>query len=152
MSRTFDAVDPTDLGDLLRRQGAIDRLLMAEGAGHIVHDLPVRSDGRSVGLASRPWRLDPIPYVLDAAEFAWIEGAVTRRMEMLEALLSDLYGERRLVTDGVVDPAVLWGSPGYRLAAVGAVTRRQQRRWLSTYAVDVVRTADGVWFAIADHT
>ncbi len=93
-----------------------------------------------------------MPYVLDADEFAWIEGAVTRRMQMLEALLVDLYGERRLVADGTIDPAVLWGSAGYRLSAVGAVSRRHQRRWLSTYAVDVVRTADGVWFAIADHT
>ncbi|WP_040495232.1 circularly permuted type 2 ATP-grasp protein [Ilumatobacter nonamiensis] len=152
MSTTSDAVDPTDLGELVRRQGAIDRLLMAEGAGHIVHDLPVRSDGRSVGIASRPWRLDPMPYVISADEFTWIEGAVTRRMQMLESLLDDLYGERRLVADGLVDPAVLWGSPGYRLSAVGAVARRHQRRWLSTYAVDIVRTADGVWFAIADHT
>ncbi len=71
---------------------------------------------------------------------------------MLEALLDDLYGERRLVADGLIDPAILWGSAGYRLSAVGAVTRRHQRRWLSTYAVDLVRTADGVWFAIADHT
>ena len=70
MSTTIDAIDPTDLGELVRRQSVIDRLLMAEGAGHIVHDLPVRSDGRSVGLASRPWRLDPMPYVLDADEFA----------------------------------------------------------------------------------
>ena len=152
MSTTFDSIDPTDLGELMRRQSVIDRLLMAEGAGHIVHDLPVRSDGRSVGLASRPWRLDPIPYVVDADEFTWIEAAVTRRMQMLEALLDDLYGARALVASGVIDPAILWGSAGYRLSAVGAVSRRHQRRWLSTYAVDVVRTADGVWFAIADHT
>ena len=149
---TVDANEPIDPIELGIRQGAIDRLLMAEGAGHIVHDLPVRSDGRSVGLASRPWRLDPLPYVVTADEFSWIEGAVTRRMQMLEALLADLYGERRLVADGVIDPAALWSSPGYRLSAVGAASRRHQRRWLSTYAVDVVRTADGVWFAIADHT
>ena len=150
--QTIDANEPIDPIELAVRQGAIDRLLMAEGAGHIVHDLPVRSDGRSVGLASRPWRLDPMPYVVTADEFAWIEGAVTRRMQMLEALLDDLYGERRLVADGVIDPAVLWSSPAYRLSAVGAASRRHQRRWLSTYAVDLVRTADGVWFAIADHT
>lgn len=147
-----EANEPTNPIELGIRQGAIDRLLMAEGAGHIVHDLPVRSDGRSVGLESRPWRLDPLPYVLTADEFTWIEGAVTRRMTMLEAILDDLYGERRLVTEGVIDPAMLWSSPAYRLSAVGAAARRHQRRWLSTYAVDLVRTADGVWFAISDHT
>ena len=55
--------------DLVARQHEADRLLAAEGAGHIVHDLPVRADGRTVSLASRPWRLDPIPIVIDAAEF-----------------------------------------------------------------------------------
>ena len=58
---TIDANEPIDPAELGVRQGSIDRLLMAEGAGHIVHDLPTRSDGRSVGLASRPWRLDPLP-------------------------------------------------------------------------------------------
>lgn len=149
---THDHRNDVDPAELVRRQGSVDRLLMAEGAGHIVHDLPLRSDGRSVGIASRPWRLDPTPYVLDADEFAWIEGAVTRRMEMLEALLCDLYGERSLVADGVIDPAILWGSPAYRLSAVGAETRRKQKRWLATYSVDVARTVDGIWFAVADHT
>ena len=144
--------DATDPAELVRQQHAIDRLLMAEGAGHIVHDLPTRSDGRSVGLASRPWRLDPIPYVLQPEEFAWIEEAITRRMLMLEALLDDLYGDRSLVADGVIDPSVLWSSGGYRLAAVGAAKRRGQRRWLSTYAVDLVRRDDGVWCAISDLT
>ncbi|MFK8024795.1 MAG: circularly permuted type 2 ATP-grasp protein [Ilumatobacter sp.] len=149
---THDHLGDASPADLAARQQVVDRLLMAEGAGHIVHDLPVRSDGRSVGIASRPWRLDPTPYVVTAEEFVWLEGAVTRRMQMLEALLADLYGERRLVADGVVDPATLWARPAYRLSAVGAATRRHQKRWLSSYSVDVVRTADGVWFAIADHT
>lgn len=152
MSTTSGAVDPTDLGELNRLQATIDRLLMAEGAGHIVHDLPMRSDGRAVGLASRPWRLDPIPYVIQPEEFLWLEEAVRRRMTMLETLLDDLYGERRVVADGVIDPAELWGSDRYRLAAVGSAERRDQHRWLSTYAVDVVRTAEGVWYATADHT
>lgn len=141
-----------DIAELSRRQLAIDRLLIAEGAGHIVHDLPTRADGRHVGLASRPWRLDPKPYLLTADEFAWLEEAVARRMQMLEALLVDLYGERSLVADGALDPALLWSSGGYRLAAVGATERRLQRRWLSTYAVDVVRDQEGAWTAICDLT
>lgn len=141
--------DPVRLAE---RQATVDRLLIAEGAGHVVHDLPVRSDGRSVALASRPWRLDPIPYRISAEEFLWLDEAVRRRMAMLESLLDDLYGDRRLVAEGVIDPALLWSSPRYRLAAVGAAERREQKRWLSVYAVDVARTVDGVWFAITDHT
>ena len=39
--------DPTQLG---RWRDRCDRLLAAEGAGHLVHDLPVRADGRTAAL------------------------------------------------------------------------------------------------------
>ena len=44
--------------DLVARQHEADRLLAAEGAGHIVHDLPVRADGRTVG-GLKPVRCEP---------------------------------------------------------------------------------------------
>ncbi len=133
------AVDPADRdpGRLAERRRLLDRLLAGEGAGFIVHDLPVRSDGRTVASESRPWPVDPLPYHLSAADFAWIEGAVSRRMRMLDDILRDLHGERRLVAEGVVDPALLWGSPRYRLAAASGWGRPAgSGRWLSTYAAD----------------
>ena len=102
--------------------------------GHIVHDLPVRADGRSVSLESRPWRLDPIPLVIDAAEFHLLGDRVVARMRMLEAILDDVYGSRTLLTDRVLEPADVWASNRYRLAAIGQLAAP---RWLTTYAVDV---------------
>jgi uncharacterized circularly permuted ATP-grasp superfamily protein/uncharacterized alpha-E superfamily protein len=137
------------LPDLSRRQLDADRLLAAEGAGHIVHDLPVRSDGRVVALESRPWRLDPIPLVLDATEFVALADAAVARMRMLESILGDLYGARSLLGDAVVDPVLLWGSARYRLAAFGP---HPPRRWMTNYAVDVIRDVGGRWHAVQDLT
>jgi uncharacterized circularly permuted ATP-grasp superfamily protein/uncharacterized alpha-E superfamily protein len=137
------------LPDLRDRQVAHDRLLAAEGAGHIVHDLPLRSDGRTVALASRPWRLDPVPLVIDGDEFVALADGAIARMQMFEAILDDLYGARSLLTDAVVDPGALWGSPRYRLAAFGT---RPHRRWLTSYSVDVARDVDGQWRVVRDHT
>lgn len=145
--------DATSVEELIERQLLLDRLLSTEGAGHVVHDLPVRADGRAVALESRPWRLDPLPYVLEPHEFAALEQWIVERMVGCEAVLDDLYGDRRLVIDGVVDPAVLWSTPRYRLAAVRTdheSTGRPNR--LTTYSVDVVRDVNGVWHAVADHT
>jgi uncharacterized circularly permuted ATP-grasp superfamily protein len=130
------------------RQARADRLLEADGAGHLVHDLPVRSDGRAAALESRPWRVDPIPVVLDAATFRWLSLAVAERMEALEAVIADLYGPRRLIRDRLV-PARRRRDrplPGQR--------RRGQRpaRWLTTYAVDVALGVDGVWQVVQDLT
>lgn len=130
-------------------QHHLDRLLAAEGAGHLVHDLPVRADGREAGLASRPWRLDPIPFVLDSPTFQWLAAAVVERMAALESVLADLYGPRRLVTDGVVPSEVLHATHRYRVAMVDAPS---PDRWLTTYAVDLVRSRDGVWKVVQDLT
>lgn len=142
-------VDTSFTGELESRQRVLDRLLSAEGAGHVVHDLPVRADGRAVALESRPWRLDPQPYVLTEDDFAWIEQAVAERMRAAEAILDDLYGERTLVAHGIINPAQLWASSHYRLAATAG---RRPARWLTSFAVDAVRDVNGQWSAIADLT
>ncbi len=137
------------LPDLGGRQLDADRLLAAEGAGHIVHDLPIRADGRMVALESRPWRLDPVPYVLDGDDFTALADAAVARMRMLESILRDVYGAQSLLADAVVEPQALWGSLRYRLAAFGPPA---PKRWLTNYAVDVVRTTDGRWRAVRDLT
>jgi len=134
--------------ELRRRQALIDRLLATEGAGHVVHDLPLRSDGRTVSLESRPWRLDPEPYVISEADFSWLERAITARVEAAEAILADLYGARRLVAERIVAPDRLWATSRYRMSAVGS----NPVRWLTSYAVDVVRGADGRWHAVQELT
>ena len=135
--------------DLPVRQQEADRLLAAEGAGHIVHDLPVRADGRTVSLVSRPWRLDPIPVVIDAAEFSVLGDRVVARMRMLEAILTDLYGARTLLTDRILEPSDVWASYRYRLAAIGQLA---SPRWLTTYSVDVAKDTSGQWHVVQDLT
>jgi uncharacterized circularly permuted ATP-grasp superfamily protein/uncharacterized alpha-E superfamily protein len=138
-----------DQGELPARQARADRLLAAEGAGHLVHDLPVRADGRAAAVESRPWRLDPIPIVLDASTFRWLSLAVAERMSALDAVLADLHGERVLVRERIVPAEVLAASDRYRLSAVGSTT---PTRRLSTYAVDLALTADGTWTVVQDLT
>jgi hypothetical protein len=53
----------------------------------------------------------PIPLVIDGDEFVALADGAIARMRMLEAILDDLYGARTLLTDAVVDPVALWGSP-----------------------------------------
>ena len=137
-----------DPAELAARQARADRLLAAEGAGHLVHDLPVRADGRRADLESRPWRVDPIPVVLDASTFRWLSLAVAERFAALEVVLADLYGPRRLVRERVVPAEILASTGRYRVNAVGATPRR----WLTTYAVDVTMDADGAWWVVQDLT
>lgn len=149
-SRAFALMESiAALADLGARQLDHDRLLAIEGAGHIVHDLPMRTDGRMVALESRPWRLDPVPLVIDGDEFTALADAAIARMQMLGAILDDVYGARRLLSDAVIPSTALWGSPKFRLAAFG---QRPGKRRLTNYAVDVTRDADGRWWVVRDLT
>ena len=54
----------------------------------------------------RPWPLSPIALMLHEGEWAGIAAGVVQRAELMEAVLADLYGPRRLVADGSL-PAAL---------------------------------------------
>ena len=138
---------------LLERRRQADRLLDAQGTGHLVHEISLATDRHGVSAAQRsvshPWRLDPLPFVLDAEEFRRLADGATQRMRALEALLADCYGERRLVADGVLPPELLHSTPAFRTR--GAAGDRQPR-WLTHYAVDLVRDAAGAWHVVHDLT
>ena len=156
-------------GVFAERQRHADRLLDAEGAGHLVHDLALHrhSDRRSTEVVdvadvtqSRPWRLDPVPFVLAHDEFTTLAAAATQRMRFLELLLADLGGRRSLVRSGVVPASTLFSLPGFRPVADAAPgdgqvvsppnEPTQHGRWLVHYALDVVRDADGFWRVVQD--
>jgi uncharacterized circularly permuted ATP-grasp superfamily protein/uncharacterized alpha-E superfamily protein len=149
------AIGPLSLEELHARRRLADRMLDAEGAGYLVHDLALEDrtdrEGHDVTrrVRSHPWRLDPLPFVIDAVEFDHLVAGVEQRMRLLEAMLGDFHGERRVLRAGVIPPAVLAGSPKFRL---GACLAPQPTRWLAACAVDVARDASGTWGVVQDRT
>lgn len=144
------AIAASGVGVLSERQRQADRLLDAEGAGHLVHDMALDSERATWDEDARPWRLDPVPLVLEGSEFADLAAGVAQRLRVLEALVRDAYGERNLVARGVVPGAVLHGSPRYQLGAYSI--EPPSGRHIVTYAVDLVRLADGSWRVVQDLT
>src|SRR5215210_4417810 len=50
--------------------------------------------------------IDPVPRVIDAAEWATIEAGLGQRVRALNRFVADVYGERRIVAAGVVPERV----------------------------------------------
>src|SRR5699024_11772469 len=71
--------------------------------------------------AEAPWELDPLPVILDEVEWAGVEAALRQRAELLDAILTDLYGPRRLIADGLIPADLVLGHPGF-LRAVDGIT------------------------------
>jgi uncharacterized circularly permuted ATP-grasp superfamily protein/uncharacterized alpha-E superfamily protein len=127
--------------ELLRRRSEAARLLSGDGVDY-------RTTG-DAGFDHR-WSLDPVPVLLDSAQWAGIERGLIQRAELLNLILSDLYGERRLITERALPPELVFGHPGF-LRACDQI-RLPGAQQLFSCAVDVARGSDGTWWALADRT
>ncbi|GAA4176954.1 circularly permuted type 2 ATP-grasp protein [Gryllotalpicola koreensis] len=106
----------------------------------------------SEGTRPRPWRLDPVPLVIDAASWAKLEVGLAQRAELLNALLVDLYGERRMLAAGLIPPAAVFGHGGFTRAAAlppGAAAPAAPRP-LMIVGTDLGRDAQGEWRVVGD--
>ncbi|MET0659931.1 MAG: circularly permuted type 2 ATP-grasp protein [Steroidobacteraceae bacterium] len=118
------------------------RLIVENGVTYNIYADPQGAD--------RPWTLDPLPFVLTAAEWSEIERGVAQRAQLLDTLLADLYGQQRLLAEGLVPPALAFGHPNFLWPCHGIVPRDGQ--WLHVYAADLARAPDGRWWILADRT
>jgi uncharacterized circularly permuted ATP-grasp superfamily protein/uncharacterized alpha-E superfamily protein len=97
------------------------------------------------------WRCDPVPLLISAPEFAALESGLAQRAELMELILADLYGPRTLMAEGLLPPDLVYGNPSYLRPCSSTDTVRRDR-YLSFYAVDMLRGPDGAWRVLADRT
>jgi len=133
------AMGPEVLG---QRQRDTVRMLRSDGATYNIYGTP---DG-----LNRPWELDPVPLLVSSAEWADIETGLAQRAELLNLLLTDLYGERTLVRKRLLPAELVYGHPGYLRSCV--VTDQRPVPALTLYAADLARGADGVMRVFNDRT
>lgn len=130
------------LEQLQQRQALLNRQIRENGVTYNVYADP---DG-----ADRPWQLDLLPHLIPADEWQPLAAAVAQRARLLNALLADIYGEQRLIAEGLLPADLVFGHPHYLWPCQGITP--PGGTWLHLYAVDLVRGSDGRWWATADRT
>ena len=100
--------------------------------------------------ADRPWELDMLPLIIPAHEWAGIEAAVKQRATLLNRVLVDLYGEQRLMKEGLLPPALVYGHSGFLRPCRGI--KAPGNVMLHLYAADLARAPDGRWWVVDDRT
>jgi uncharacterized circularly permuted ATP-grasp superfamily protein len=93
------------------------------------------------------FHLDPVPRVIDAAEWDRLAAGLVQRVRALDAWCADVYGERRIVRDGVVPGRVIETTDRLEPAARGV----QLDRWIGIAGLDVVRAPDGRFLVLEDN-
>lgn len=128
--------------ELRRRSELARRLLQDHGVTYNVYGEDRRLDA--------PWQLDPVPLVLDAAEWERIEKALTQRAMLLNRVLADCYGPQELIRSGRLPASMVLAQPGFLRPCHGL--RPPQNLFLHLYAADLARSSDGRWWVLADRT
>ncbi len=139
-NRFFEAFATLTPGDIERRFGSADRHLREAGVTY-------RAPGET---ADRLWPLSHLPLLIDEADWQQLTAGIVQRAQLLELVLSDLYGEGRLVAEGAIPAAAIAGSTEYLRAVCGV--KPPGGRYLSLYAADVGRGPDGRWWVLGDRT
>ncbi|SEQ34155.1 carboxylate--amine ligase/circularly permuted type 2 ATP-grasp protein [Microlunatus flavus] len=96
----------------------------------------------------QPFSVDLVPRIVSPHEWDDLVRGLGQRARAIEAFLRDVYGEQRIVRDGVLRPELVTGSPGWR----------EEARRLPTGAVrapvmgfDLVRNEFGGWRVLEDN-
>lgn len=95
------------------------------------------------------WALDMIPLPISAQEWTGIEAAVKQRAGLLEKILADTYGTQDLLREGKIASELIFANPNFLHSCYGI--KPPGNRYLTFYAVDIYRGADGRFRVLADH-
>jgi uncharacterized circularly permuted ATP-grasp superfamily protein len=94
-----------------------------------------------VGGVERPFPLDLVPRVIASAEWEIIEAGVAQRVRALEAFLSDIYADARVISDGVIPSQLITSSTHFHRAVWGIQPSNGVR--IHVAGVDLIRNPSG---------
>ena len=120
----------------------IDRLIEQNGITYNVY-----ADSQD---QARPWSLNPLPFLIEPAEWTNISSSLAQRAKLLNAIAQDVYGDRKLVRGGYLPSALVEGHPGYLRPMQGV--QPPGGTYLHVVAFDIARGPNGQWWVIGQRT
>lgn len=136
---TLGRLDETDLANRFARA---DRYLRDAGVFYRVYGGKDSSE--------RSWPLSHIPVLIDEHEWATVSQGLIQRAELLEKVVADVYGENRLVREGLLPPALIASNPEFLRPLVGV--KPADGHFLQFISFEIGRGPDGNWWVLSDRT
>lgn len=134
-------LDTTPDAELRRRQESAENTFRQLGITFAVY-------GESEA-AERIIPFDIVPRIFLADEWARLSEGLVQRVEAINAFLDDIYGERRILRDGVLPSDLIFGNPQFRPEIAGM--RPPHGIWAHICGIDLVRTGPDDFFVLEDN-
>ena len=96
---------------------------------------------REEGAQERIIPIDFLPRIISAGEWAFLERGLKQRLAALNLFLADIYGDRKILSDGVIPADLVLGCPQYRIQMRGVESPHGS--YVSICGTDMIRTNDG---------
>jgi uncharacterized circularly permuted ATP-grasp superfamily protein len=142
-SKFFAHLDAVAPEEMRQRLEFVDRRIQENGVTYNVYADPSGAD--------RPWALDPLPLIICPEEWAQISAAVAQRAALLNAMLADLYGDQKLLSEGLLPPSLVFGQHGYLWPCHGIKPAKAASGCITMRSIWRVRRMVK-WWVIADRT
>ena len=118
------------------------RLVQENGVTYNVHS--------EAGDKARPWRMDPVPLLIEPGEWRQLETGLIQRARLLNRIVADIYGERKLLAANQVPAPLILGNPSFLRPLDGIQPPGGVH--LNFMAFDIARAADHRWWILNDRT
>ncbi len=92
---------------------------------------------------------DPIPRIIEKEEFDMLEKGLVQRVTALNCFLRDIYGEKRIVKDGVIPKEFIFSSSGFLAECDGVFPAKGIYSHIS--GIDLVQAKDKTWYVLEDN-
>jgi uncharacterized circularly permuted ATP-grasp superfamily protein len=126
---------------LADRQKTLERSFLLQGITFTVY-----------GAGSATERIIPtdlFPRIIPAGEWARIEAGLIQRLKALNLFLADIYGDQRILADGIIPRDLILGSPAYRRQMQHLFVPHQA--YVNVCGSDLIRGQDGEFFVLEDN-
>lgn len=92
---------------------------------------------------------DPIPRIIEKAEFDVLEKGLAQRVKALNYFLSDVYGPKQIIRDGVIPKEFVFSASGFLPQCDGIRPPKDVFSHIS--GIDLVQAKDGTWYVLEDN-
>ncbi|MEK1889846.1 MAG: circularly permuted type 2 ATP-grasp protein [Phyllobacterium sp.] len=102
------------------------------------------------GTQEREWPLAHMPLLINEDDWQSITLGLAQRADLLESIVADVYGENRLITEGLLPPDLIASNPEFLHAVAGV--KPASGHFLHFCAFELGRAPNGQWWVLGDRT